>query len=191
MSRLSGFARDLTVAAFFHRRDTDIFFVAFRLPNFFRRFLSEGAFSASVTPVLTESAQNPPQRLKETKAAFAAMFTWVFLAGSLLSLFGVLFMEEIMSLLFRGKTYSLHPGKLKATILAGKIVFSYLFLSSLYSYFTASAQAFGKFFLPAAAPALLNLLFNCIRFSAENPLAFSRFRTLFGGSFRRGRRRPV
>ena len=32
----------------------DVFFVAFRIPNFFRRLFGEGAFSAAFVPVFAE-----------------------------------------------------------------------------------------------------------------------------------------
>ena len=57
LSRILGFLRDLCIAAFFSKTETDIFFIAFRFPNFFRRLLGEGSFSASITPALTESLQ--------------------------------------------------------------------------------------------------------------------------------------
>ena len=65
LSRILGFLRDLFIAGFFSTTETDIFFVSFRFPNFFRRLLGEGAFIASVTPALTESLE--AQGLKETK----------------------------------------------------------------------------------------------------------------------------
>ena len=155
-SRLLGFVRDLCIAAFFSRTQTDIFFVAFRLPNFFRRFLGEGSFSASVTPVLVESLCEKDGKRKARHTS-SALFTLLFLTASLLSLLGVVLMEDLMNLFFKNSPYSLIEGKLQGTILAGRIVFSYLFLAAGYSYFMSVAHAFGKFFLPALAPALFNL----------------------------------
>ena len=157
VSRILGFARDLAIAAFFTRTQTDIFFVAFRLPNFFRRFLGEGSFSASVTPVLVESLTEENGKLKAREIS-SALFTLLFLTASLLSLLGVVLMEDLMNLFFKGSPYSLIEGKLEWTILTGRIVFSYLFLAAGYSYCMSVAHAFGKFFLPALAPALFNLI---------------------------------
>lgn len=156
LSRFLGLIRDLLIAAFFNRTQTDIFFVAFRLPNFFRRFLGEGAFSASVTPVLVESLSEKNGKAKINQIT-ASLFTLLFLLASLLSLLGVVFMEELMGLFFKGSPYASIEGKLKLTIWAGKIVFAYLFLVAIYSYFMSVAHALGKFFLPALAPALFNL----------------------------------
>ena len=156
ISRFFGFFRDLAIAAFFTRTQTDIFFVAFRLPNFFRRFLGEGSFSASVTPVLTESLCEDKGEVKARQIS-SALFTLVFSIASLLSLLGVIFMEDLMNLFFQGTPYSSVEGKLQWTVLTGRVVFAYLFLVAGYSYFMSVAHAFGKFFLPALAPALFNL----------------------------------
>ncbi len=155
ISRLLGFVRDVLIATFFSRTQTDIFFVAFRFPNFFRRFLGEGSFSASVTPALTESLYQNGREF--TKNLSSALFTLLFCVTSFLTVVGVIFMPEIMEMLFGNSFYSSVEGKLDQTIWIGRIVFLYLFLVASYSYFMSVAQVFGKFFVPALAPALFNL----------------------------------
>ena len=55
-SRLLGLVRDLLMAAYFGAgKVADIFFVAFMLPNLFRRLVAEGALSVSFIPVYTGS----------------------------------------------------------------------------------------------------------------------------------------
>ncbi|MGI9549456.1 MAG: murein biosynthesis integral membrane protein MurJ [Bdellovibrionales bacterium] len=154
ISRLLGFVRDMLIATFFSRTQTDIFFVAFRFPNFFRRFLGEGSFSASVTPSLTKSLQEKGKDF--TKDLSSALFTILFCGTSFLTVLGCLFMPEMMEFLFKNTSYSLVEGKLDQTIQVGRIVFVYLFFVSSYSYFMSVAQVFGRFFLPALAPALFN-----------------------------------
>ncbi|MEE3191573.1 MAG: lipid II flippase MurJ, partial [Pseudomonadota bacterium] len=53
LSRVLGLARDVIVAQYFGAR-ADAFFVAFKIPNFFRRLFAEGAFSVAFVPVLSE-----------------------------------------------------------------------------------------------------------------------------------------
>ncbi len=155
ISRLLGFVRDVLIATFFSRTQTDIFFVAFRFPNFFRRFLGEGSFSASVTPALTESLHQKGEDF--TKNLSSALFTLLFCVTSFLTVLGVIFMRDIMEILFKNSLYSSVDGKLDQTIWVGRIVFIYLFLVASYSYFMSVAQVFGRFFIPALAPALFNL----------------------------------
>ena len=48
LSRIAGFVRDIVLSAFLGSGAVaDAFFVAFKLPNFFRRLFAEGAFSAA------------------------------------------------------------------------------------------------------------------------------------------------
>ncbi|NOS35801.1 MAG: hypothetical protein GQ522_04095, partial [Deltaproteobacteria bacterium] len=55
LSRILGYIRDAVVASIFGAGfETDIFFVAYRIPNFFRRLIGEGALTASIVPVFTE-----------------------------------------------------------------------------------------------------------------------------------------
>ena len=55
VSRLSGFLRDVVLSAVLGATAwADIFFVALRIPNFFRRLFAEGAFAQAFVPVLSE-----------------------------------------------------------------------------------------------------------------------------------------
>ena len=52
LSRVTGFARDMLIAALVGAGPVaDAFFVAFKLPNFFRRLFAEGAFNAAFVPL--------------------------------------------------------------------------------------------------------------------------------------------
>src|SRR3979409_342410 len=54
LSRLTGFARDIMLAAILGAGPVaDAFFVAFRLPNHFRAIFGEGAFNAAFVPAYT------------------------------------------------------------------------------------------------------------------------------------------
>ena len=156
MSRIFGFLRDICIAGLFSASDTDVFFAALRFPNFFRRWLGEGSFSASVTPVLAESLQKDGARkAKELSACFA---TYVFCLSGILTLIGIVFMEEFVHWFFASSpAYTAVEGKLEQTVIIARLVFSYLFFVSLYAYFMSALMAFGRFFLPALAPALFNI----------------------------------
>ena len=155
LSRILGFIRDISFSAVFSKTETDIFFSAFRFPNFFRRLLGEGSFSASVTPILTQSLSEKGK--KYTKELNSCFFTLLFCLAILLTLLGVFFMEEMMNLFFGNSAYASIEGKLEKTVLVARLVFTYLFFVSLYSYFMSVAQVFGKFFIPALAPAFFNI----------------------------------
>ena len=55
ISRVFGFLRDIIIAYFLGTGViADIFFVAFRLPNTFRRIFSEGALNSAFVPIYTK-----------------------------------------------------------------------------------------------------------------------------------------
>ena len=58
ISRITGLVRDIFVAAALGAGPiSDIFVVAFRLPNLFRRLFAEGAFSAAFVPLYSEQLE--------------------------------------------------------------------------------------------------------------------------------------
>ena len=58
LSRISGLARDMVLSYFFGATNVaDAFFVAFRIPNFFRRLFAEGAFSAAFVPLFARKLE--------------------------------------------------------------------------------------------------------------------------------------
>ena len=58
LSRILGLVRDVVIAFFFGASaGADAFFLAFKIPNFFRRLFAEGAFSQAFVPVLSEYKQ--------------------------------------------------------------------------------------------------------------------------------------
>ena len=55
LSRILGYARDILIAVFLGASMlADAFFVAFRLPNTFRRLFAEGTFNAAFIPSFME-----------------------------------------------------------------------------------------------------------------------------------------
>jgi len=55
ISRVLGFVRDQALAIVFGAGGTtDVFLVAFKIPNFLRRLFAEGAFAQAFVPVFTE-----------------------------------------------------------------------------------------------------------------------------------------
>ena len=67
VSRLFGFIRDILIAIFLGTGVlADIFFVAFKIPNLFRRLFAEGALSAAFVPqFLSLSNKNGFEHAKE------------------------------------------------------------------------------------------------------------------------------
>ena len=161
ISRILGLIRDMVIAAFFTRTETDAFFVAFRIPNFSRRFIGEGALTISFIPIfisnLTGTQSNTEQNTIRAKNFMNSIYTILLAIVSIITVLGILFTEPLVNWLFANTSYAEVEGKISMTIIMAKLLFVYLFLVTIYAYLTAIANALGKFFIPALAPAFLNI----------------------------------
>lgn len=160
LSRVFGFIRDMVIGYMFNRTQTDAFFVAFRFPNFFRRFFGEGALTVSFVPVFIEclySSDSEEQNTIQAKNLMNGVYTLLLMIISVLTVVGILSMKPLIHALFSDYEFSQIPGKMEMTIFLSKILFVYLFLITSYAYYTAIANALGYFFIPALAPATFNI----------------------------------
>ena len=156
ISRILGLFRDMLIGALFTRTQTDAFLVAFRLPNFLRRFLGEGGISVSLLPQLSRNLALSPDGTKP-KEFMNSVYTVLLSIVSMVSLIALVFMDSFLTYLFEGSQYGEVEGKLDMTVLMARIVFVHFFLVANYAFFMGVANALGRFFLPALAPAVLNL----------------------------------
>ena len=101
LSRLVGFIRDIVLSAVLGSGAVaDAFFVAFKLPNFFRRLFAEGAFSAAFVPLFARELQahGRDEALTFARQAHAALLL-VLLPFSVLLILG---MPVVVALLAPG-----------------------------------------------------------------------------------------
>lgn len=153
-SRGLGFLREIVVAHYFSRLETDVFFVAFRLPNLFRRLFGEGALTVSFIPVLTDFLKNDDK--KGARDLVSGVFTLLFIILSALTIVGTAFPHLMVEPLTQGAGYSQVEGKVDLTIHQAQIMFCYIMLVSLYAFAMGILNTMRKFWLPAVAPALWN-----------------------------------
>ena len=152
VSRVAGFAREMLMsrvlgAGFY----TDAFYVAFRLPNTFRRLFGEGAFSAGFVPLYSQRLQGPNGEAEARN--FSEEVLAVFLPT--LIVFTVVF--EIAMPLFIWAITGWHGDQLAFGTFLTRITFPYLLLISLVSLFSGVLNSIARFTAAAFAPALLNL----------------------------------
>ena len=152
VSRVSGFARDVMMAAIVGAGPvTDAFVVAFRLPNHFRAIFGEGAFNAAFIPGygrIHETQGEEPAR------AFADRIFTLMLAVQLVLLAGAfLAMPAFVSVLAPGLPSETFGLAVELT----RITFPYLLLITLVTLISAVLNAHDRFWAAAAAPILLNL----------------------------------
>ncbi|KUJ72653.1 murein biosynthesis protein MurJ [Thiomicrospira sp. WB1] len=153
ISRVLGFVRDMVIARLFGATaGADAFFVAFKIPNFFRRLFAEGAFSQAFVPVLADTKEN------RGKAAVKALVDALFLrlGGVLLLLtaFGV-FGSGLWMLVF-APGFADDPEKFALATDMLAITFPYLLLISLVAFSSAIMNTYNQFAVPAFTPVWLN-----------------------------------
>jgi putative peptidoglycan lipid II flippase len=156
VSRIAGFAREMLMSRVMGASwQADAFFVAFRLPNTFRRLFGEGAFSAGFVPLYAQRLQGENGEAEAKK--FSEEVLGVFLPT--LILFTVLFL--IVMRVFVAAISGYDGVKLDLATFLTRITFPYLLLISLVSLFSGILNSLARFTAAAFAPALLNLAMLC------------------------------
>ena len=157
LSRVLGFIRDILIARYLGSTViADAFFVAFRIPNFFRRVLAEGAYSAALIPVFSGVVLNPKD---EREAAdfvenTTSMLLFATVVLTIIFFFG---MPYIIQVLAPGFTDNKEAYEL--AVYFGKIIFPYIIFISLAAHFTSINNVHERFAAGAFAPAILNISF--------------------------------
>ena len=160
ISRLLGYLRDILIAIFLGTSFlADAFFVAFRIPNTFRRLFAEGSFNAAFIPSYT--SQLAKNKSKSNKFA-NEIFNLLLLGLLFLVLIVELFMPIFVSLIAPG--FVENTRKLELAIDLTRITFPFLLFISLSSFFGAILNSHNKFAAASAAPIILNLVLIGILF---------------------------
>ena len=155
MSRVMGLARDVIFARVIGADAfADVFFVAFKIPNFFRRLFAEGAFAQAFVPILGE------YREKGSQAAVKALVDRV--AGTLgITLLGLTLLivvaSPVMAAIFAPKWFFDDPQKFTATADMLRITFPYLLFISMTGLAGGILNSYDRFAVPAVTPLLLNI----------------------------------
>lgn len=152
MSRVLGLMREQVQSYYFGAGFvTDAFLAAFRIPNLLRDLFAEGALSSAFVPTFTA--------VKEREGAEAAwrlanrLFTVLaaILAGVTLAIF--LFAPAIMRVYAAGFT----PAKLDLAVTMTRILAPFLMAVAVAAVAMGILNTYGRFFVPALAPAVLNV----------------------------------
>ena len=153
ISRLLGYVRDILIAVFLGAGPlADAFFVAFRIPNTFRRLFSEGTFNAAFVPSYSSVLDNKKESQK--------------FANNILTLLtiGLTFLVLVIEIMMPIFVFLIAPGfegdyqKMELAITLTRITFPFLMFISLASFFSAILNSHNKFAVASAAPIILNIL---------------------------------
>ena len=160
ISRLLGYLRDILIAIFLGAGFfADAFFVAFRIPNTFRRLFAEGTFNAAFVPSYSSELIN--NKSKSHKFA-NQIFNLLFLGLLILVLVAEIFMPAVVSLIAPG--FVENNEKIELAINLTRITFPFLMFVSLSSFFAAILNSHNKFAAASAAPIILNIILIGILF---------------------------
>ena len=154
ISRILGYLRDILIAIFLGASIfADAFFVAFRLPNTFRRLFAEGTFNAAFIPSYT-SAKIEGKKKGKNFADDVLSFLLLIL----------LFIVTIVEIFTPYLIYIIAPGfledqiKFNLAVELTRITFPFLLFVSLSSFFAGILNSNNKFAAAAAAPIILNVV---------------------------------
>lgn len=154
LSRVLGFARDILIAAVLGAGPVaDAFFVAFKLPNLFRRLFAEGAFNSAFVPLLARAEAEEGKRGAEAFAS--SVLSWLLVLLLAVTVLAELFAPALVLMLAPGFT---DDGNFGVTVLYTRISFPYLAAMSLVAFFSGILNTADRFAAAAFAPVLLNIV---------------------------------
>ena len=154
-SRILGLVRDQMLAALMGAGPVaDAFYVAFRLPNLFRRLFGEGAFNAAFVPLFTGLLETEGRETARRFAteAFAVLAFW--LLG--LTVLGEIFMPAVLHVIAPG--FGRDPVKFRIAVALSRITFPYVVLICTAALVSGVLNGLGRFGVASAAYVLFNVV---------------------------------
>ena len=132
---------------------TDAFNVAFRLPNLFRRFFAEGAFSQAFVPVLGASkVKNGEEATKLLVDRVATVLFWILLLTCVIGVTASPVLVWVMASGLKQK-----PEGFEAAVTMARWMFPYIGFMSLVALCAGVLNTYKRFAVPAFTPVLLNI----------------------------------
>ncbi len=178
VSRILGYLRDLLIARVMGAgMISDCFFVAFKLPNLFRRIFGEGAMNSAFIPIVSGIKSKSGQRSSDVFLSNIFSILLVFLL--ILLLLVEIFMPLMISLIAPG--FIKNPEKFSLSIELSRLSFPFVLFVCLTSLMGAYLNTLGKFASMAVTPIILNLsliFVLLILFEMENKVYISNFLSL-------------
>ena len=154
ISRLLGYLRDILIAIFLGTGFlADVFFVAFRIPNTFRRLFAEGTFNSAFVPsYISKKTKSKSQSNKFANEIFNLLFFGLFVFVLVVEIFMPFFVG------FIAPGFINDTKKIELATNLTRITFPFLMFVSLSSFFGAILNSHNKFAAAAATPVILNLI---------------------------------
>lgn len=151
-SRVTGFIRDVLFANFLGASSlSDAFLFAFKLPNLFRRILSEGVMNSVFIPIYIK--QNKLNQKIANDFSCSIFFIFLMIT-SLMSIFVFFFSSQIIAILAPGFMENNDQFILANELIP--IIFPFLIFVTLSAVISAILNVNGNFFLPSFLSVILN-----------------------------------
>ena len=154
LSRVLGYLRDILIAIFLGASIfADAFFVAFRLPNTFRRLFAEGTFNAAFIPsYVSEKTKNKKKGKKFADETLSILILILFLIVLLVEIFTPYLVYLIAPGFFEDSQ------KFNLAVEFTRITLPFLLFVSVSSFFSGILNSNNRFAAAAAAPIILNIV---------------------------------
>ena len=154
LSRISGLARDWVFAHVLGATGAaDTFYLAFRIPNFFRRLFAESTFALAFVPVLSEYRERGNRAaLRAFVAAVSGNFAIVLFVVTVAGVAGAWLLAAVFMPGFLGDAE-----KFALATELTRIMFPYMALISLTAFAGAILNSANRFAVQAFTPVLLNV----------------------------------
>jgi putative peptidoglycan lipid II flippase len=152
LSRVMGAIRDIVVANFLGAGAmSDAFYVAYTVPNVFRRFVADEGLTGALIPALSKAETEDPASLRPLANA---VFTALILANIVICIAGMLGAEWLVKAF--AYAYVDDPEKFELTVNMTRWMFPFVAMVSFVSFFEGLLNFRGHFFVPKLAPALVS-----------------------------------
>ncbi|MDR3258841.1 MAG: murein biosynthesis integral membrane protein MurJ [Fusobacteriaceae bacterium] len=180
ISRLLGLVRATIIAYYFGAsKTTDAYFSAFKISNFFRQLLGEGALGNSFIPIYNEKIESLGE--EKGKELIYSILNLLFVFSTVITLLMMLFSKEIIDFVSAG----FEPDTKSLASVLLKIMAAYFIFISLSGMICAILNNFKQFAVPASTSIFFNLaiIVSSLFFSKRFGIKALAFGVLIGGLF--------
>lgn len=154
VSRVGGLIRDQCITHFFGASGTtDVFYMAFTIPNVLRRLVAEGTLTAVVQPAYQKVRET--EGIDAAKRFYAAVLGFQLVFISLLAIAGILGAPLLVMAFASG--FMDEPDKFAMTVTLTRWLFPVIIAMSLVGMSMAILNAHEVYGVPALAPIVLNI----------------------------------
>ncbi len=182
ISRITGFVRDIFIAGFLGAGIfSDIFLIAFKIPNLLRRITAEGALTSAFLPIYSKLKVQIGECL--AFIYFKKVFFRVFISLFILMIIFQLIMPSVIQFLAPG--FLNNEDVIEQIITLSRITIIFMPLISIVAMLGVATNVSGKFWILAFTPTILNtsIILGCFFINdywtiKSLPLAIA---TVFGG----------